>query len=124
MVRPLPPYGRQFAGARARGLVPRRLGLGHLVVVLDWQEPSGAMPCIVIPPESDPATYDLGFVAGLHVTINHRDEHAGRVPSVVDALLAAGAVVVDAVNREALARGDGLEAAWPRFELEGLRHAA
>jgi hypothetical protein len=74
--RRLPPRGKQFADARARGLIPRKLGLGHLVVLLDWREPSGAMPYIVIPPGTD------------------------------------------------LARGDGLDAAWPVFEREELRHAA
>lgn len=122
MPRPLPPFGKRFAEARARGQVPRRRGLGHLVVVLNWREPSAAMPCIVFPPGSDPAAFDLGFVAGLHVTLNHGDIHVDRVAAVVAALLAAGADRVDAVNRDALTRGDDLAAAWPRFE--GVRHAA
>lgn len=110
-MRPLPPHGRQFADARARGLIPRKLGLGHLVVTLDWHEPSGAMPRIIIPPGSDPARLNLAFVAGLHITISHADRHAARVPAVVDA-----------VNREALGRGEGLDSAWPRFEREELSH--
>ncbi len=118
-----PPYARRFADARAKGFVPRRLGLGHLVAVLDWREPSGGMPRFVFPPDTDPAAFDLGFVAGLHITVNHSDKQAGRVAAVVDALLAAGAAVVEAVSREALARGDGLDAAWPRFEREGEHHA-
>lgn len=122
--RRLPPHGKQFADARARGLTPRKLGLGHLVVLLDWREPCAAMPYIVIPPGTDLARLNMAFVAGLHVTINHTDMQSPRVPAVVDALLAAGAVRVDAVNRQALARGDGLDAAWPVFEREELRHAA
>lgn len=120
----LPPHGKQFAEARARGLIPRKLGLGHLVATLDWNEPSGAMPHIIIPPGTDPARLNLAFVAGLHIAISHTDRHAARVPAVVDALLVAGAAVVDAVNCEGLARGEGMDSCWPRYEREALRHAA
>lgn len=120
----LPPFGKQFADARARGLVPKMRGLGHLVVVLDWDDPCASIPRIVIPPGADPAQFTLTFVAGLHVTINYADRHAARVLDVVDALLAAGAARVDAVNREALARSADLDAAWPSFAGRGVRHAA
>ncbi len=120
----LPPHGKQFADARAKGMTPRPKGLGHLVVLLDWREPCAAMPYIVIPPGSDMDLINLSFVAGLHITVSHTDEQSSRVLAVVDALLAAGAARVDAANRDALARGESLDAAWPTFEKEVLRHAA
>lgn len=114
----LPPYGREFAQARRKGLIPRRLGFGHIVVNLEWREPSAAHPFICIPPGSDPASFDLTFVAGLHVTVSHNDRQAHRVPALVDALLVAGADRVDAANRDGLARGDSLDEAWPVFKRE------
>jgi hypothetical protein len=100
------------------------MGLGHLIVLLDWREPCAAMPYIIIPPDTDMDMVNMSFVAGLHVTISHTDQQSHRVQAVVDALLAAGAARVDAANRDALARGESLDAAWPTFEREELRHAA
>jgi hypothetical protein len=74
MNRRLPPHGKQFADASARGLTPRRKGLGHLVVLLDWHEPSGAMPFVVVPPDTDLDLVNLSFVAGLHITCSHTDQ--------------------------------------------------
>ena len=95
-----PPFGKQFAQARKQGLVPRRLGLGNLVVTLDWKDKSGAHPKVVIPPGEDPASYDLSFVRGLFVTVIFNDEQFDRVQPIVDALLDAGADRVDSVNRD------------------------
>lgn len=120
----LPPHGKQFADARARGLTPRRLGFGHMVVVLDWNQPTAAHAFIIVLDGVDPAGLNLSFCAGLHVTISHTDDKAHRVQHVIDALFAAGAGRVDACNLDALDRGDDLDAAWPRFYREELRHAA
>lgn len=111
----LPPYGKPLADARRRGLVPRRLGLGHVVVTLGWHEPSAAHPRVVLPEEEAVEEFDLAFLCGLHVTVIHDDYDAHRVPDAVEALLAAGAAQVDAVNRDTLE--------WPRYE-PGSRHAA
>ena len=124
MTRRLPPNGKQFAVARARGMTPRRKGLGHLVVTLDWNEPTAGMPHIIITPDTNLSTINLAFVAGLHVTISHTDQQAHRVQAVIDALFSAGAVRVDAVNRDALDRGESFDSAWPVFEREAIRHAA
>lgn len=119
--RRLPPYARALADARRRGLVPVCQGLGHLAIVLSWDEPGPASLLRVVIPD-DPAGFDLRFVAGLAVVVVHTDREADRVAAVVDALLAAGAARVEAINRESLARGDGIDAAWPRFG-RGAHHA-
>ncbi len=74
MNRRLPPHGKQFADASARGLTPRRKGLGHLVVLLDWHEPSEPMHFVVVPPDTDLDLVNLSFVAGLHITCSHTDQ--------------------------------------------------
>jgi hypothetical protein len=122
--RRLPPHGKQFSDARANGMTPRPKGLGHLVVLLDWREPTAKMPFIVIPPGTDLDYVNLAFTAGLHVTISYTDEQSNRVQAVIDALLTAGAERVDAANRDALARGESLDSAWPVIKRETLRHAA
>lgn len=119
----LPPYGKQFNDARKNGQIPRRLGLGHLVCKMDWNEPSAANPCIVIPPEVDYLACDLSFVAGLHVTVLTGLAHRNRIMAVVNALLDSGAAMVDVIDRDALMDGKGLDYAWHRFD-GGLRHAA
>ncbi|MCP5191189.1 MAG: hypothetical protein H6988_12505 [Pseudomonadales bacterium] len=56
--------------------------------------------------------------------VQHGPEDASRIPDLVDALLAAGVARVEAVDREALARGEPLEKCWPVFEQEGLSYGA
>jgi hypothetical protein len=116
--------GRQRVGesSMSLNLMLRLQGFGHIALVLRWDDHGTAgLPRVVVPADADVAALDFGFAEGLHVLVPHRDADAARVGAVVDALLAAGAARVDAVNREALARGNGLDACWPRFEQEG-RH--
>lgn len=121
----LPPFAKALAEARARGLVPRRFGCGHVAVALDWdQVGSAGLPRVVCPPDQGPEAFDWRFLAGLVVHVQHGPEDASRIPDLVDALLAAGVARVEAVDREALARGEPLEKCWPVFEQEGLSYGA
>lgn len=121
--RRLPPHGKQFADARARGLVPRRLGHGHLAVVLNWNERrTGAMPRLVL--EGDPASFDLSFLAGLDVLLLHTRRDATRMADAVTALLNAGALHVEVVDHNLREQGAPMERWWTMYEQEELRHAA
>jgi len=121
----LPPFSKRLAEARARGLVPRRFGYGHVCVALHWsQTASAGLPRIVCPPDEEPASFRWDFLAGLTVHVQYWPEEAHRIPALVDALLAAGVARVETVDRDGFERGEPLAKCWPRFELEGLRHAA
>jgi hypothetical protein len=120
----LPPFGKAILEARQRGIKPRKMGLGHVVVNLHWKAPRAGMTRIVIPRDLNPADASLHFLAGLHCTLIYRRNDAARVQAAIDALLAAGATPVDVVNFDALKAGASLDACWPRFEQEGVGHAA
>jgi hypothetical protein len=123
--RRLPAFAAELAAARRRGLVPRRLGFGHVAVVLNWDNRSTAgLRRIVLPPDVELAALDLGCLAGLHVLLTHTETESARAAAAVDALLAAGVWRIDAANLDAIDRGDDLARAWPVFDQEGLRHAA
>ena len=47
---------------------------GGIVVSLDWQLGTGWCR-IVLPPDTDPATYDLDFLAGLDILLVYRPDH-------------------------------------------------
>jgi hypothetical protein len=121
--RRLPPHGKQFADARARGLIPRRLGGVHLAVCLDWKEHrTGAVPRVVMP--GDPAAYDLRFLVELDVRLPYTATDADRVAGAVDVLLAAGAASVEAVHHGLREAGEPIEKWLSLFRREVLNHAA
>jgi|GEM_PF-4405904 len=123
--RRLPAFAAELAAARRRGLVPRRLGCGHVAVVLNWNNRATAgLHRIVFPPDVELDALDLGCMAGLHVLLTHTETESARAAAAVDALLAAGASRVDAANLDAIDRGDDLARAWPVFEQDGLQRAA
>lgn len=123
--RRLPAFAAELAAARRRGLVPRRLGFGHVAVVLSWSNRATAgLHRIVFPPDVHPAALDLTFLAGLHVLLTHFDDESDRAAAAVDALLTAGAARVDCANLDAIDRGEDLARAWPVYKREALRHAA
>ena len=115
--RRLPAFAAELAAARRRGLVPRRLGFGHVAVVLNWDNRATAgLYLIVFPPDVHPAALDLTFLAGLHILLTHFDSESDRAAAAVDALLTAGADRVDAANLDAIDRGEGLAVAWPVYK--------
>lgn len=122
----LPPYAKVLAEARARGLVPRRLGAGHVCVALHWnQTATSGLPRIVCPPGEDPRSYCWDFLAGLSVYVHHFQADAGRIAPLVAALLDAGVERVEVINRDIMERQDVPVAAWwVVFDREDLRHAA
>ncbi|MBM3272831.1 hypothetical protein FJY94_06235 [Candidatus Kaiserbacteria bacterium] len=123
--RRLPAFAAELAAARHRGLVPRHLGFGYVAVVLNWDNHATAgLHRIVLPPNVELATLDLGCLAGLHVLLTHTETESARAAAAVDALLAAGVWRIDAANLDAIDRGDDLAHAWPVFNQEGIRHAA
>ncbi len=125
MTRRLPAYAAELAAARRRGLVPRRLGFGHVAVVLAWENRGTAgLHRTVFPPDTPLAEFDLTCFAGLNVLLTHREAESARAAEAVERLLAAGAHWVETVNLDALDRGVELMQAWVRFEQGALRHAA
>ncbi|MCP5191021.1 MAG: hypothetical protein H6988_11610 [Pseudomonadales bacterium] len=121
----LPPYAKPLAEARAKGLMPRRMGMGQVCVVLSWDSHATAgLHRVVLPPDLAPENVDFGWLAGLAVLLTHTDGEASRVPAVLDAILANSAARVDVINLDQVRRGAPLLDAWARFEPEALRHAA
>ncbi len=118
-------YAAELAAARRRGLVPRLLGLGHVSLVLGWNNhATGGLHRLVLPPDADLEDIDLSCLAGLHVLLTHTEAESARAAATVGALLAAGVRRVDVANLDAIDRGDDLSHAWPVFDQKGLRHAA
>lgn len=125
MKKRLPAFAAELAAARRRGLVPRRLGYGHVGLVLNWNNHATAgLHRLVLPPDVELDAVDLGCLAGLHVLLSHTESESARAAATVGALLAAGVHRVDAANLDAIDRGDDLAHAWPVFEQEGLRRVA
>jgi hypothetical protein len=123
--RRLPAYAADLAKARRRGMAPRRLGFGHVAVVLGWQNRASAgLHRIVFPPDAPLAELDLACFAGLNVFMTHTEAESARAAEAVERLLAADARWVEAVNLDALDRGMDLMQAWVRFEQGALRHGA
>lgn len=123
--RRLPAFAAELAAARRRGLVPRRLGFGHVAVVLSWNNKATAgLHRIVFPPDVEPDALDLDCLAGLHVLLTHTESESARAASSVNALLAAGVTRIDAANLDAIKRGDDLSSAWPIFEQGSSQRAA
>jgi len=121
--RKLPPFAKTLSEARARGLIPRRLGGVHVAIALDWREVrTGGVHRIVLP--GNPAGFDLRCLAGLDVRVVHATHDASRVPAVVDAILEAGAITVEAVNFDLIDSGAPRDAWLTVYEREVLRHAA
>ena len=118
-------YAAVVVAGRRRGEVPRRLGCGHVGLVLNWNNHATAgLHRLVLPPDAELDAIDLSCLAGLHVLLTHTESESARAAATVDALLAAGVRRVDAANLDAIDRGDDLARAWPVFEQEGLRRAA
>ena len=64
----LPPYSADIVKARRLGRVPVPGPLGHIVILPSWHlKITGAF--VVCPDDTDPATLDFFFVAGLDVTL-------------------------------------------------------
>lgn len=84
----LPAYARELAAARRRGLVPKRQGLGHLVITFEWrQDCAPDYPVVVIPEDADPFyQLDWHFTAGLDVFIMHRTTDRARLVRLIRAL--------------------------------------
>lgn len=123
--RRLPAFAAELAAARRRGLVPRRLGFGHVALVLSWNNRATAgLHRIVLPPDVELDALYLGCLAGLHVLLSHTETESARAAAAVNALLAAGVSRIDAVNLDAIERGADLASAWPIFEQECRRRAA
>ena len=118
-------YAAVVAAGRRRGQVPRRLGHGHVGLVLNWNNHATAgLHRLVLPPDAALADIDLSCLAGLHVLLTHAESESARAAAAVGALLAAGVRRVDAANLDAIDRGDDLASAWPVFEQEGQRRGA
>jgi hypothetical protein len=123
--RRLPAYAAELAKARRQGMAPRRLGFGHVAVVLGWENRATAgLHRTVFPPDTPIAELDLACFAGLNVFMTHSEAESARAAEAVERLLAAGAHWVETVNLDALDRGVDLMQAWVRFEQGALRHAA
>ena len=123
--RRLPAYAAELADARRRGLVPRRMGFGHVCVVLDWENHATAgLHRLVFPPKASLSDMDLSCLSALDVLLTFRETEANRAAAAVNAILAAGARRVGAVDLDAVERGDDLLKAWPVFDGAGARHAA
>ena len=121
--RKLPPFAKQLAEARARGLIPRRLGGVHIAITLDWSERrTGGVHRLVLP--TDPTGFDLRCLAGLDVRVVHATHDASRVLAAVDAVLAAGATTVETVNHDLIAAGAPRDAWLSTYRQEVMRHAA
>jgi hypothetical protein len=117
----LPAFAAELAAARRRGLVPRRLGCGHVAVVLNWNNRATAgLHRIVLPPQVELEAFDLDCLAGLHVLLTHTEAESARAAAAVNVLLTAGVSRIDAANLDAMERGDDLARAWPVFEQDGL----
>lgn len=123
--RRLPAYAAELAKARRQGMAPRRLGFGHVAVVLGWENRATAgLHRIVFPPDTPLAELDLACFAGLDVFMTHTEAESARAAEAVERLLVAGAHWVETVNLDAFDRGADLMQAWVRFERGALRHGA
>ena len=119
-------YAAVVVAGRRRGEVPRRLGPGHVGLVLNWNNHATAgLHRLVLPPDIELDAVDFGCLAGLHVLLTYTDAESARAAATVDAMQAAGVRRIDAANLDAIDRGDDLARAWLTvFEQEGLRRAA
>ena len=73
---------------------------GCFGAALEWSIARGwpSAPLFVLPPEVDPASFDLGFLRGVDVLALHRPAHSARhVRACMDALQSSGARLVVAV---------------------------
>ena len=121
--RRLPAYAAALADARRQGMIPRRLGFGHVAVVLDWNNrATGALHRIVFPPDRPLIELDLACFVGMAVLMTHHETDSARAAEAVELLLLAGAQRVEVVNLDALDRGVDLMRAWVCFE--GAAHGA
>lgn len=111
----LPAYARELAAARRRGLVPKRLDLGHLVITFEWrQECAPDYPVVVIPEDADPLyQLDWHFAAGLDVFIMHRTSDRERLLRLVRALHQAKTASIKSFDMDlASSRMDGVHLNW------------
>lgn len=111
----LPAYARELAAARHRGLVPKRQGLGHVVVTFEWrQECAPDYPVVVIPEDADPLyQLDWHFTAGLDVFIMHRTTDRERLLRLIRALHQAKAASIKSFDINMVsAREDGGYLNW------------
>lgn len=108
-----PPYSKPISRARRAGLAPKHLGLGHIIIVLEWRPKylGDQFPYIVMPPDEDPQLFDWSFCAGLDICIVCTDAH----PVWLQKLLAKALFAADIGNLKVL-NIDGLaarrEGAW------------
>lgn len=113
----IPPYAKPLAQARRQGLRPRRLGLGHVAVVLDWDNhATGGLFRLVFPRDVDIGALDLSCLTGLQVLLTYREADAERAAAAVDAILGAGAECVNAGNLDALDREEPFDQVLVLFE--------
>lgn len=111
----LPAYARELAAARSRGLVPKRLDLGHLVITFEWRtECAPDYPVVVIPEDADPLyQLDWHFAAGLDVFIMHRTSDRERLLRLVRALHQAKTASIKSFDMDlASSRMDGVHLNW------------
>lgn len=111
----LPAYARELTAARRRGLVPKRLDLGHMVITFEWrQECAPDYPVVVIPEDADPLhQLDWHFCAGLDVFIMHRTSDRERLLRLVRALHQAKTASIASFDMDlASSRMDGVHLNW------------
>ena len=119
-----PAYAKELADARRRGLRPREFGLGHVAVVLDWDNrASGGLHRLVFPRDVDVRELDLSCLAGLRVLLTYREVDAERAAVAVDAILGAGAECVNAGNLDAFEREEPYSKVLVLFEREAAHGA-
>jgi hypothetical protein len=86
--RRLPPFGNAIRAIVLAGRRPLEFG-GAIAVCLDWKIGS-CWPRIVLPPDQDPTTFDLSFLAGLHVLVFWRPGHSpDHIAAALEAVRAA-----------------------------------
>jgi len=106
-MRQLPPYSKEIADARRRGLVPARGSFGHIAIGFEWRlDIVPDFPVVVFPPGRAAAEFNWKFVAGLDVFIMHRDSDIPRLHALCCELFSARANDVQTFNMDKASRGE------------------
>lgn len=72
-----PPYSKPITRARRFGFAPKHIGLGHVIIALEWRaEYLEICPHVVLPPDEDPQLFDWSFCAGLDICMVCTDAHS------------------------------------------------
>lgn len=113
----LPPYSKEIADARRKGLAPSRGCLGHICIGFEWRiDLVPDFPVVVVPPGRDPAEFDWKFTAGLDVFVMHRDRDMPRLHSLCSALFASNAHQVQTFNIDRVCRHE--QFAWLNLKIQ------